>query len=130
MGLWPRKRKENKMAANPVQIARDAHDVVRGIKAKSPDQLRTLYYKNADARVQFARGLVSRNSEKLGGIALAQLYALDVLGSINAEYMNKDYMNSFTEKLRQELVDRISTFGEKSYPLTDAQFDAAVKAAW
>ena len=117
---------------SPVTLTRDANDQ---FEAWGHDKAMKMYnaFMVADKRVQTTNAWVSGLQKKGYTQAEAQLMALTLLERVfkcgNGDMMIA-FMNSFTEKMKQQLVEKISAFGPKAYGLTNAQFNAAVKAAW
>lgn len=117
---------------SPVTLTRDANDQ---FEAWGHDKAIKMYnaFAFAEKRIQTANAWVSGLQKKGYTQAEAQLMALTLLSRVykvgNGDMMI-DFMNAFTEKMKQQLVEKITAFGPKAYPLSDAQFEAAVKAAW
>lgn len=117
---------------SPVTLTRDANDQ---FEAWGHDKAVKMYkaFMVVDKRVQTANAWVAGLQKKGYTQAEAQLMALTLLSRIykagNGDMMI-DFMSAFTEKLKEQLVDKIAAFGPKAYPLSVAQFNAAVKAAW
>lgn len=112
---------------NPVALRGDALDSA----AKwSEDKIRKLYLALPDARLETANAWLKVLEAKGYTRAQAQLIVFGFLSHIHNKQSGKVWMANFTEKMHEQLVDKVSAFGGKAYPLTDKQFDAAVKAAW
>src|SRR5690606_11709783 len=86
---------------------------------------------DADQRWDWMQKYVEREVRMIwGSEAYAQLAALDLMQIAHEKATNRPYMADFTEKMREQLIQRISAFGEKAYALFAKQFQTAVKAAW
>lgn len=89
-----------------------------------------LYNLSVDARLDKAnawlRGIEAKGYTRVE----AQIVVFAMLQAVNTEGSNNHWMNAFTEKMREQIVDKYAAFREKAYPLTERQFEAAVKAAW
>lgn len=114
---------------SPVELTRSAHEMAESWgnekRVKMYDELL-----DQDKRVERANKWMSGIKAKGYTDAQAQLIALTLLEAINTAGSGNRFMGDFAEKMREQLVNKLSSFGEKAYPLTGAQFAAAVKAAW
>lgn len=114
---------------SPVALRRDANDQFR---AWGDEKARKIYNEmsNADVRLEKANKWVASLTKKGYTEAQAQLIVFALLSFTYTAGSGNQWMANFTEKLHEQLVDKVSAFGVKAYPLTEKQFASAVKAAW
>lgn len=110
--------------ADCVELAGSAQDNVRQL---SDDQRKDLYWASQDERVAYA--LAIGNQMKCVK-AVRQLYILNVFQAVNSQFYHHAFMGNFAERLRSNLIERITAYGADAHPLSDKQFEAAIRAAW
>lgn len=111
-------------AADTVKLAGSAQNAVREL---SDDQRKDLYWASEDERVAYA--LAIENQMKCAK-AIRQLYILNVFQAINNQFQHRPWMGNFAERLRENLIERITAYGVDAHPLSDKQFEAAIRSAW
>ena len=116
-----------KPSDTPVTLRRDAMDTT---ERWEKDFARSFFLLNAEDRIQKVNEWLNRLATKGYTSAQAQLIAFAFLSFIHNAGTGNVWTANFTEKLHEQLVDKVSAFGAKAHPLTDKQFEAAVKAAW
>lgn len=117
-------------AKSHTQVASVAHDQV---EFEWKEQRTREYYgtlMDASKRVSQANLWLADFEGKGYTRAQAQFIVIMLIKRIHSAGANKAWMSNFSEKMREDLNAKLSSFGEKAHPLTDKQFEAAVKAAW
>lgn len=120
-------------APTPVTVASLTRDAVYQSEKWGAERRMKLYNEMSaqDKRIANASKWVSSLESKGYTKAQSQLMAMVLLKEIHREGAFKAWMGNFAEKMLEELIGKMSAFGcDKAHPLTDNQFNAAIKAAW
>lgn len=113
---------------NKFTLAQKAQDEIETL----PAPVRARYYEiDAWNRIQMSNGMVRHHMQAEHWTeAQAQWYVLNYWWAINYYHMTRHFMSDFSEKMKEELSIRLGQYGDKAYPLSKKQFEAAVRVAW